>query len=230
LCERVKVIERRGVQFLTVLAEHDLFLPGGEVPYPVLADSAGTVSASYGVAFQARTWRGWSARSVTFVIDREGIIRSAGDRPESDLLQVVIGLEEERGLIEALKDKGTQLRQAAVVALSPIGPDTRAVIPALLKALEDNDASARSGAAAALNWIAPQAGAVVPALVKAVADRDGRVRRLAAGALGRTGPAARAAIPALIEALKDSDERVRRWAAAALKCIDPTAAERAGVR
>ena len=47
----------------------------------ILADRAATVSATYGVAFQAL---GGANRPATFVIDREGIIRfeyRAGQKP-----------------------------------------------------------------------------------------------------------------------------------------------------
>jgi hypothetical protein len=233
LRERVKEFERRGAQHLTVLAEEPFFirhLPGGEVPYPVLADPAATVSATYGVAFQAKRWNGWVDRPATFMIDRQGVIRYAGDSPEADLLQIILDLEEERVLIEALKAKKAPLRRAATWALAPIGPDTEAAIPVLLEALKEEDATVRSGAAAALGWIAPRAEAAVPLLIETLADKDGRVRRLAAAALGRIGPHARAAVPVLLGARKDKEVRVRKVATSALKKIDPGAAVRAGAR
>ncbi|CAN5857827.1 hypothetical protein BH23PLA1_BH23PLA1_03180 [soil metagenome] len=61
---------------------------------PVLADPANAVSATYGVAFQMQIHTEWSNRPSVFLIDREGILRTAyrgktfGDRPTpDDLLQ-----------------------------------------------------------------------------------------------------------------------------------------------
>jgi hypothetical protein len=229
----MKEFERRGAQWLTVIANEPFYvrnLPGGQVPYPVLADAAATVSAQYGVALQVnnKNSNGWSNRPATFVIDREGVIRHAGDSPEGDLLRVILDLEEERVLIEALKEADAELRQAAALALRPLGPDSRAALPALGRALKHKDARIRAGAAAALYRMAPQAAAAVPALVEALQDKDGRVLRRTAAALGRIGPDARAAVPALLEALKDPD--LRSAASKALKSIDPNAAKKAGIR
>lgn len=58
-----------------------------DVRYPLLADPAMVVSASYGVAFQMRIHTEWSNRPATFVVDRQGVVRYArlgrsfADRP-----------------------------------------------------------------------------------------------------------------------------------------------------
>jgi len=82
LREQVDEYERRVAQRITIVADERFWvcnLPGGssEVPFPVLTDSASTVSATYGVAFQDRSWHGWTSRSALFVIGRKGILRVA---------------------------------------------------------------------------------------------------------------------------------------------------------
>lgn len=73
----------------------------GLAAFPILADPAQLVSATYGVAMQMRIHTEWSNRPATFVIDRSGIIRHArrgttySDRPgPAKILEVVRGLEE----------------------------------------------------------------------------------------------------------------------------------------
>lgn len=59
-----------------------------ELTFPILADPANTVSATYGVAFQMNIHTEWSNRPATFIIDREGVIRyerrgkTYSDRPK----------------------------------------------------------------------------------------------------------------------------------------------------
>jgi len=95
---RDKVSKRSDVQILAIdphetwSARHLLKETGfseQDVAFPLLEDAAHTVSATYGVAFQMRIHTEWSNRPATFVIDREGVIRSAhvgerfNDRPTS---------------------------------------------------------------------------------------------------------------------------------------------------
>ena len=62
----------------------------GDVKYLLLADPACIVSATYGVAFQMWIHTEISARSATFLIDRDGTLRYArraktfNDRPTPD--------------------------------------------------------------------------------------------------------------------------------------------------
>lgn len=68
----------------------DSGLSTDDLNYPLLADPAQTVSATYGVAFQMRIHTEWSNRPATFIIDKEGILRYArrgksfSDRPRPD--------------------------------------------------------------------------------------------------------------------------------------------------
>ncbi len=68
-----------------------------DVNYPLLADAAQVVSATYGVAFQMRVHTEVSNRPATFIIDNQGVLRYArrgrtfGDRPTAE--QIVAELE-----------------------------------------------------------------------------------------------------------------------------------------
>ena len=238
--------KRRNVQPLLVLAQQTFQLKRprkltrdwawpGDVPTEVLFDPLSTVSATYGVAFQTQFREGqnaWSSRPAIFVIDRDGVLRYADlryadsrhdqDIREEGIFPALDELEEQRKLITALQ-KVDSLREAARIALAPIGVDTKAAIGPLARALKDEAVQVRAGAAAALYWIAPAAGDAVPALGEALGDTDRRVRRLSGLALARIGPGARSAVPALVEALKDRDDRVRAATADALNGIGPPA-------
>src|SRR5262249_22090522 len=205
-----------------------LIEPGG-FHWPILLDSASTVAATYGVAFQFR-FDELSNRPATFVIDRGGMIRyerrgqGATDRPTAaDLLRILDDLAEQRALVQVLKDKGPGLRQAAALALRPNPPLEETTVAVLAAALKNQDAEIRIGAAAALGWLAPHAQAAVPALGEALRDDNARARRLAAEALWLVGPDAQAATPALVRALGDKEEQVRSMAIAALLRVGPSA-------
>src|SRR5437870_6008318 len=109
--------ERRNVQVVAVLAHPTTLYQGlRDVGWPILADPAAVVSATYGTALQHLADEKWTNRLAIFVIDCDGVIRfeypasSNRLRPPTDyLLQVVDGLAEKRGLIEALKDSDAQL-------------------------------------------------------------------------------------------------------------------------
>jgi peroxiredoxin len=68
----------------------DMGLKTDAVAFPVLADPANTVSATYGVAFQMNIHTEWSNRPATFIVNKnkEGVIRyerrakTFGDRPK----------------------------------------------------------------------------------------------------------------------------------------------------
>ncbi|HEV3142994.1 MAG TPA: HEAT repeat domain-containing protein [Gemmataceae bacterium] len=90
------------------------------------------------------------------------------------------------GLIEALKDEDTDVRQFSALALAALG---REAIPALAEALKAENKEQRAAAAYALGRIGPQARETIPALVKALKDPEPAVKRSAAEALSRmVGP------------------------------------------
>ncbi len=82
-----------------------------------------------------------------------------------------IGLEAKEAvptLIAAFKDHIPEVRHAAGVALTLIGPTAA---PALITALKDQDSEVRSSAAFGLTWIGPEAKEAAPALIDALKDR-----------------------------------------------------------
>lgn len=104
--DQIEAFHQRGVQLLAVdphesyRVRHmlrDVGYEAGDVTYPILADPASTVSATYGVAFQMNIHTEWSNRPATFIIDREGVIRyehrgtTYSDRPTPE--QIVSELD-----------------------------------------------------------------------------------------------------------------------------------------
>ena len=101
--DKIDEFEKRGAQIVAVdpheshRVRHLLRSVGQraeELTYPIMADPAHTVSATYGVAFQMNIHTEWSNRPATFVIDKEGVIRyqrrgkTYSDRPKpEELLQ-----------------------------------------------------------------------------------------------------------------------------------------------
>jgi peroxiredoxin len=71
-----------------------------ELTFPILADPANTVSATYGVAFQMNIHTEWSNRPATFILDTDGVIRyerrgtTFSDRPKpEEILKELDGLK-----------------------------------------------------------------------------------------------------------------------------------------
>jgi len=161
-----------------------------------------------------------------------------------------------RPTIAQLKHEDPKVAARAVATLAIMGPQTPAVIPALIDALQQESSHCRIEAAQALGHFRPVAKEVVSALTEAFQQESSRsVRIAAAEALGRIGPDAKEAVPALVEALKqyrvkwareredgDGDWRLTEAsfealkdkecfyaAAVALIDIDPEAAAKAGL-
>ena len=127
---------------------------------------------------------------------------------------VEMGRPAVKPLIAALKDRYSQRRQGAAVALGEIG-DPRAVEPLITIALGDEDEEVRWAAAGALGRIKdPRA---VEPLIAALRDEDRRIREGAARTLGKIKDPR--AVKPLIVALRDEDPDVRRRAARALGWI-----------
>ncbi|MBI4603490.1 MAG: redoxin domain-containing protein [Planctomycetes bacterium] len=103
--ERKGELENLGAQVL-VIDPHESYRvahmlrsserEGAGAGFPVLADAAGAVSASYGVAMQMRIHGERSNRPATFVIDRDGAIRfqqlatTYSDRPAPEKLMALV--------------------------------------------------------------------------------------------------------------------------------------------
>jgi len=84
-------------------------------------------------------------------------------------------------LVEILKGEGLAGPEAALAALSELGPKARAAVPALLRALAHDEPSIRSGAAEALAAIGDRA--VLPELERFLEDKDLFVRENARASL-----------------------------------------------
>lgn len=110
--DRIKDFDNRGVQILAVdphesyRVRHmlrDVGLKADAVAFPILADPANTVSATYGVAFQMNIHTEWSNRPTTFIVDKSGAVRYArrgttfGDRPKPDEILKELDRIAERG-------------------------------------------------------------------------------------------------------------------------------------
>jgi HEAT repeat protein len=122
-------------------------------------------------------------------------------------------------LVDALRDGATEVRQAAIQALTEIGPPS---IPHLTQAMHSPEALMRTGAATvlgALSSLAPEA--TEKTLVSALGDKEIEVRRLAAYALGERGQVDEVAYDALIAALADPEAEVRRVVAEAIGKLVP---------
>ena len=87
-------------------------------------------------------------------------------------------------LIAALKDKDSDVRNAAAWSLGRLG-DKRAVEP-FIAALKDKDSNVREAAAEALGELGDKR-AVKPLLTALKKDKDSNVRDAAAKALGKLG-------------------------------------------
>lgn len=111
--------------------------------------------------------------------------------------------------IQNLKDKHSNVRYSAVLALGNIG-DKRAV-PALIKSLRD--APIAMDAAIALGKIKDESS--VEALIELLEDEEYPAKKYAVIALGEIGD--KIAVPGLTETLKDKNRRIQEAAAKALK-------------
>jgi len=99
LRERISDLEKASAQLVAIdpheswSAKHflkEVGLQDDDVQFPLLADPAQTVSATYGVAFQMRIHVEVSNRPATFIVDRDGVLRyqrratTFSDRPGPD--------------------------------------------------------------------------------------------------------------------------------------------------
>src|SRR5208282_4594573 len=94
----------------------------------------------------------------------------------------------------------------AIWTLGWIGPDAKAVVPAMIKLLEDKDVAVRRKAAFALGRLAGDPDKTIAALVGAFKDENDEVRQEAGTALSKFG---KAAVPALIDLLKQENPKAR---------------------
>jgi HEAT repeat protein len=112
------------------------------------------------------------------------------------------------------------VHQKAAMAVTIIGPDARAAVPALGRALLHKEPENLWYFADALGTIGKDA---LPALTNALANPDYEIRSAAIYGLGKVGPAAQPAVPLLVQTLKDEKADVRDRAVQALLAIGPPA-------
>ncbi len=121
--------------------------------------------------------------------------------------------QERASFARALRSPDARVRAEAAEELQLVGPQARALAPALSAALSDSNGLVRVRAAGALARVSPEDPAALPVVLRALQDADPEVRKAAAETLGDIGPDADTSVPALISALKDPEAGVR-WAAA----------------
>ena len=111
-------------------------------------------------------------------------------------------------LMELVKDKDANVRQAAASVLGSIGIEAKAAVPTLTDLLHDNDVQVRQAAAFALASVWPKAKIAIEALTELVKGKDTKWegRHKAAMALSEMGPAA---VPALTELLANENAEAR---------------------
>jgi HEAT repeat protein len=131
-------------------------------------------------------------------------------------------------LIELLmKEKDGQVRLSVLDAVTALGPDAAAAVPALVHTLRTDYGGLRQEelhqdyrSAMALAAIGKPSVEGLRGLLK---EKKESVRAEVVMALGRIGPVAQAAVPDLLPLLGDKSERIRREASRALGCIGPEA-------
>jgi len=132
------------------------------------------------------------------------------------------------GVIEALKDDRTEVREAAAQTFVWMGREAKGATLALIDALGDSSANVRFRSAQSLGNIGPDAISAKPALMKALKDEADIVRYHAARSLGLLGSGAIEAVPELLNALKDVDAEVRIGAAQSMHRLDPSQIDAVG--
>ncbi len=129
-------------------------------------------------------------------------------------------------LRRALADSDSDVRRAAIRALSAVGGDPADNAAALANAIRDPDWMVRESAAKAFATIGAVPEATVTALGEALDATDPSVRYAAASALAAIGPGAAAHAPRLAAIVRSDEDWQPRFAAArALGRIGPSPAE-----
>ena len=164
---------------------------------------------------------GLRAKDVNVRRDAANRVRLSGRDLQREALPVMIDL--------LMKEKDGQVRLAVFDAVTSLGPDAEAAVPALVHTLRTNyggqgqeESHQDYRSALALASIGKPAVEGLRGLLK---ERKESVRSEVAMGLGRIGPDAGPAVPDLIPLLGDGSARVRREASRALGLIGPPAVE-----
>ena len=131
-------------------------------------------------------------------------------------------------LLAAATNADPGIRAGALADVGNRAVHDREIVAAFVGGLQDPDSKVRWTAANALARYPEDVEVIVPALTQALEDSDRMVRSFAAQSLGAFGERARPAITDLLQIIRT--EGRTSTAAGALNKIDPTAAERAGVK
>ena len=120
-----------------------------------------------------------------------------------------------------LTHESTEIRSAAIAALTKISPDAATAVPPLIRSLEDSDWAIRRDASLALGSFGSEARAAVPILFRMLDSEEDTDS--ARGALRAIDDADQEAVPILIEGLKSDDRRLRYYAVSLLRKVGPPA-------
>ena len=120
----------------------------------------------------------------------------------------------------ASKDENSEVRDAALIALTRIGPQDHRVIPALMASMEDSNGAVRdTGAEVLASWAIRHPLALQGLVMKLAQGTKPEARSVAAYGIGKMGAAGKVAIPSLTAALNDPSPKVRNTVLIALKRI-----------
>jgi HEAT repeat protein len=121
------------------------------------------------------------------------------------------------GLVQAVENQESSVREAALKALAQIQPPEAAV--AFIAGLKDDSPDLRKMASAGWRKAAAIPDEALPGLVEALHDPQIQVRANAAFALGRLEALPREAVPLLLDCTKDPNDELRLNAVLALQKI-----------
>lgn len=134
-------------------------------------------------------------------------------------------------LIAGVTNGNANTRAQAALTLGYFGPAARNAVGPLKTCLHDSDAEVRKIALQSLSQIIGQADETVAAAISALEDSDPEVRAAAGSLLGECKKEATSSVPALVKRISiETNPFVKTTFIFALNYIDPTAAERIGVR
>ena len=119
-------------------------------------------------------------------------------------------------LIKCLRDKDTEVAEAAARSLGELALSPKIVVPALTNAMQDRRVVVRVASIRALEPFRAQAAPAIPQLVARLADGNPAVAQYAAGALGKIGQEPETVVPALAASLQSTNRAVRAFALLAL--------------
>jgi HEAT repeat protein len=133
-------------------------------------------------------------------------------------------------LAKACADVDPGARQAAVAALTMIGPDARDALPALRPLLHDMDKMLRQDAAIAFWRVGGDAKETLAVLEPFLMD-ERPLRTAAIERLGTMGAAARALLPELVAIYREEESvATRRGIGATIRRVDAAVAAKLGIR